>query len=171
MYQTFETDRLILRPTNIDDAPFIYELLNTPKWLQYIGDRQITSVEVAQKYIEEKMLPQLKEFGYSNYTIIRKIDQQKIGSCGLYNRDGLDGIDLGFAFLPAYEKMGFAFEAANILKEAAFIHFKLKTLLAITSKENTSSQKLLEKLGLKYSGTTTLPNDSEELLLYKIENK
>jgi len=78
-------------------------------------------------------------------------------------------IDIGFAFLPEYEKKGFAFESSNKLKEVAFSEFDIKIISAITTKDNISSQKLLEKLGLILSGTTKIPNDDEELLLYKIE--
>ena len=94
---------------------------------------------------------------------------QKIGTCGLYDREGLEGIDIGFAFLPEYEKKGFAFESSNKLVEVAFSEFGIDTISAITIKDNISSQKLLERLGLKLIGTTKIPNDDEELLLYKIE--
>ena len=117
------------------------------------------------------MTPQLERLGYGNYTLVTKDGLQKIGTCGLYDREGLEGIDIGFAFLPQYEKKGFAFEASNKLKEVAFDEFKIKAINAITNKDNISSQKLLEKLGLKLSGTTKLTNDEEELFLYKIENE
>ena len=168
-YKTFETERLILRPTSKEDAAFIFELLNTPKWLQYIGDRNIRSVKDAEVYIENRMIPQLEKLGFSNYTVIRKSDQIKVGTCGLYDREGLDGVDIGFAFLADYEKKGYAFEAANRLKEAADKDFKLKGLNAITIQENSSSQRLIEKLGLDFKGILTLPNDKEELLLYQID--
>ena len=168
-YKNFETERLILKPTSEEDAEFIFELLNTPKWIKYIGDRNIKTVENAKDYIKIKMLPQLKRLGYSNYTLIRKSDNHKIGTCGLYDRDGLEGIDIGFAFLPEYERNGYAFESANKLMNAAFNEFEITKINAITVKDNISSQKLLEKLGLKLNGTTKLPDDNEELLLYKIE--
>ena len=168
-YKIFETERLILKPTSEEDAEFIFELLNTPKWIKYIGDRNIRTVENARDYIKTKMLPQLKRLGFSNYTLIRKADNCKIGTCGLYDRDGLEGIDIGFAFFPEYEKKGYAFESANKLKNVAFNKLGLTEINAITVKDNISSQKLLEKLGMKLNGTTKLPNDNEELLLYKIE--
>jgi len=115
------------------------------------------------------MLPQLENLGYSNYTLIRKIDKVKIGTCGLYDREGLEGIDIGFAFLPEYEKKGYAFEAADKIKDIAFNEFEITMISAITAKDNFSSQKLLEKLGLELTGTTKLPNENEELLVYKIE--
>jgi len=165
----FETERLILKSTSVDDAAFIFELLNTPKWLKYIGDRNVTSVESATEYIKTKMLPQLEKLGYSNYTLIRKSDNKKIGTCGLYDRDGLEGIDIGFAFLPEFENKGYGYESANKLKNIAFDKFGIKEINAITQKDNISSQKLLEKLGLKLIGTTILPNEDIELLLYKVK--
>ena len=164
-----KTERLILRPTSEEDAEFIFELFNTPKWLKFIGDRNIKSAESAKQYIHTKIVPQFNRLGFGNYTLIRKSDRAKIGTCGLYDREGLDGIDIGFAFLPEYERKGYAFEAAEKLKTMAFEEFGIKEIKAITSKENSSSQKLLEKLGLKLIGTTMLPNDEEELLLYKIK--
>lgn len=166
----FQTDRLLLKPCEEEDASFIYELMNSPKWITFIGDRHIHSVEDAQNYILEKMKPQQERLGYSNYTIIRKSDQIKLGTCGLYDREGLEGIDIGFAFLPQYEKKGYAFEAANRLKEEAFSRFGIQKIKAITAKNNLLSQRLLEKLGLSLIGTTILPNDDEEILVYEIVN-
>ncbi|MCF6222774.1 MAG: GNAT family N-acetyltransferase [Flavobacteriaceae bacterium] len=165
--KTFKTERLILKPTDEEDASFILELLNTPKWLKYIGDRNVKTLESAKAYIVNKMLPQLKKLGYSNYTVIRKSDKTKMGTCGLYDREGLDGIDIGFAFLPKYENKGYAFESANKLKNVAFNEFEIKEINAITTKDNVASQKLLEKLGMHLFGTTNISNDNEELLLYK----
>jgi RimJ/RimL family protein N-acetyltransferase len=137
--------------------------------MQYIGDRDVKTVEDAVNYIKTRMLSQLERLGYANYTLVRKEDKQKIGTCGLFDREGLEGIDIGFAFLPAYEKKGYAFEAASRIKEAAFDEFGIKMISAITTKDNLSSQRLLEKLGLKLTGTTQLPDDDEELLVYKAE--
>ncbi|WP_297798113.1 GNAT family N-acetyltransferase [uncultured Eudoraea sp.] len=171
MFKEFETERVRLKPTSVEDAEFIYQLMNTPKFIQYIGDREIKSVVRAKDYIKTKMLPQLQRLGYSNYTVFQKSDNSKIGTCGLYDREGLDGIDIGFAFLPQYEGRGFAYEAANRLKNAAFEEFEIQEIKAITSKENSSSQRLLEKLGLEMADIIILPDDDEELLLYKIQKK
>ncbi|WBX72859.1 GNAT family N-acetyltransferase [Tenacibaculum pacificus] len=168
-YKTFETERLILKPTSQEDAKFIFELFNTEKWIEYIGDRNINTIKDAEEYIETKMVSQLKKLGYSNYTLIRKQDNSKIGTCGLYDRDGLEGIDIGFAFLPKYERKGYAYESANKLKNIAFSEFGLTSINAITREENISSQKLLEKLGMNKNGTISLPNDNEKWLFYEIK--
>lgn len=165
---SIETTRLLLIPTSVADATFFYELLNTPKWIQFIGDRKVYSVSDAEKYITERMLPQFEKLGYGNFTVILKQDGQKIGSCGLYDREGIDGVDIGFAFLPAFEQAGYAFESAQALLNTGKNTFKLPKINAITTKENIKSQQLIEKLGLTFQKEITIPNDTETLLLYQI---
>ena len=170
-YKSFETDRLIIRPTFLEDADFILELLNTESWIEYIGNRNVKSIEDAEDYIKIKMMPQLERLGYSNYTIIEKKNNIKIGTVNLYDREDLEEIDIGFALLPNYEKKGYAYEASNRIKEAAFYELGIKVLCAITSENNLSSQTLLKKLGLKKVGTKKLSKSNEELLLYRIEKQ
>lgn len=165
---TYETERLIIRPTQIEDAAFILALMNTEDWLKNIGDRGVRTLEDAENYIKEKMLPQLERLGYSNNTVIRKSDGVKMGSCGLYDREGLEGVDIGFSFLPAYYKQGYAQESALKVKELAIKEFGLTQISAITTKTNYPSQKLIEKLGLKFIKYINLPNDSEELMFYQL---
>ena len=163
----FATERLEIRPTGVEDAQFIFELMNTPKWIQYIGDRQIRTVKDAENYIKNNMIPQLERLGYSNYTVIRKTDNVKIGTCGLYDREGLEGIDLGFAFLPENEGKGYALEASQALVDTAKKQFEIGYLSAITVPDNRASQKLLEKLGFEFFETKQLKGS--ELFVYKIK--
>lgn len=165
-FKSFETERLYIRPTNEEDALFLLGLMNTPKWLQFIGDRNIKTLDHASMYIKNKIIPQLHRLGYSNYTIIRKGDNTKLGTCGLYDRNGLEGIDIGFALLPEHEGNGYALEATYRLQQAAFEEFGLNHLSAITAKDNTASQGLLVKLKFKLTGTVVLPEDTETLLLF-----
>lgn len=165
---SFETERLVLRPTSIEDAQFIFELMNSPKWLAYIGDRGVNSKEDAEEYIKARMLPQFERLGYGNYTVTRKEDDHQLGTCGLYDREGLEGVDIGFAFLPGFENQGYGYESASLLRDAAFSKFGLKKLNAITVMENFASQKLLEKLGLEFVELIKLEGDDEKLMFYQM---
>lgn len=168
--RNIETSRLILKPTTTDDAEFIFALVNSPKWLKYIGDRNVKTIADALVYIKEKIRPQQIELGYSNYTVIRKSDRAKIGSCGLYKREELSYIDIGFAFLPEYEKLGYGFESAQKILNAAFNTFHLKKVCAITTLENLESQQLLVKIGMKYIREIISPNTNEKLMYYEQKN-
>ena len=168
----YKTERLILQPTTVEDAAFFLKLLNTPKWLKNIGDRNVHTIEDAENYIRDRVYPMFLKNGYGNYTVIRKSDQMKIGSCGLYNRPGVEGVDIGFAFLPEFEHNGYGYESAHFLMNLGFREFNLSSISAITSKENTASQNLLKKLGLSFVKMIRLPNDKEELMLFnRSQNK
>lgn len=167
---TLETERLILQPVKMEDAEFILELYNSPNFIKFIGDRNLRTVEDAENYIKEKFLPHVEKHGFGSYVIVRKSDTKKIGNVGIYVRDGLDAPDIGFSFLPEFERKGYGFEASKKLMEIAFSEFGLKKISAITTKENIASQKLIEKLGLKYIKIVRLPDDPEDLLYYETEN-
>ncbi len=115
------------------------------------------------------MLAQLYLMGYSSYTLINKSNGDKIGICGLYNRAGVDGIDIGFSILPHFERLGYAYESSSRLIKGAFEELEVEEIKAITNQDNISSKNLLKKLGFKLIGKTILPDEKEELLLFEIK--
>lgn len=168
--KTLETERLIIIPTSLNDTAFIFELFNTPKWIEFIGDRGFYTIKDAEEYIKTKIVQQIKRLGYGNYSIIRKSDKKKIGTCGLYDRDVIDGIDIGFALLPNFEKIGYAFESMNKLKEVAFNEIKINEIKGLALTKNKASQKLLQKIGLVFKDYITLPHRKEKIMLFKLTN-
>lgn len=168
-FKSFISKRLIIRPTFEQDAKLIFQLMNTPKFIKYVADRNINSINDASNYIKVKMLPQLHLMGYSNYTLIKKSNGDEIGICGLYNRDGIYGIDIGFGILPHFERLGYAYESSSRLIKGAFEELELEEIKAIVNQDNIPSQKLIKKLGFKFTGKTVLPNENDELLLFEIK--
>lgn len=164
-----ETKRLLLKPTGIEDAPFILSLLNTPSWIENIGDRNVHSITAASKYIQEKMLPNYEKHGYGNYIVIRKIDKVKMGTSGIYARPNVEDVDIGFAMLPDYMGKGYSYEAASKLMELAKAEFGLKKITALTTRNNIASQNLIKKLGMKYLKDIRLENDPEVLMQFGME--
>lgn len=164
--QTFQTERLLITPTSMDDAPLILALLNTPKWLENIGDRNVHNLEDAKNYIASKIRPQYDRLGYGNFTLSLLSDGTQIGTCGLYDREGLNGVDIGFALLPAFEGKGYGYESASKIQELGYEVFKVNEINAITIESNIASQNLIKKLGLKFIKMVNLPNDSTDLMFF-----
>lgn len=162
------TERLTLAPTAIADAAFHLDVMNQPKWIANIGDRNVHTVSEAEEYIRVKMHTQYERLGFGNYTIFRKSDGQRIGFVGIYDRKGLEGYDFGFALHPSFEKQGYAYEACKRLLTEAKSNFGIAELSAITIPSNTESQRLLEKLGFRFNKTMTIAGDDEELMLYEV---
>lgn len=164
------TERLILREFTLNDAPFVYELMNSEGWLKYIGDRTIRTIEDAKLYIEKHYLPSYTTNGYGAYIVSLKSSGELIGSCGLYKRDTLDYPDIGFAFLKKFWHMGYAYEAATAIKKIAMEELGFKTILGITMPDNKSSISLLNKIGFQKMDTIKLGEDDEELHLFRYNN-
>lgn len=166
---SYETERLLLRPMSSEDAEFILDLYNRPKFIQFIGDRNLKTVTDAEDYIKKRFLPQLERLGYGNYLMVTKEGHHKIGGVGIFEREGLEVVDIGFSLLDEFEGKGYAYEAASKIKSVGMNNYGLKKISAITTKDNFSSQKLIEKLGLRFQRWVTIPNDPEELMYYETE--
>ena len=162
-----ETERLKLLKLSVDDSKFIFELLNDPDWIKYIGDRNIKNENDAEKYITDKIITSYEKFGFGLYLVKEKQSNVSIGLCGLIKRDYLEEADLGFAFLPQYRKNGYAYESAFAVIKYAKETFGINTLLAITSLDNISSINLLKKLGFIFVKIFKMPGDNEELKLFR----
>ena len=166
---TIETARLLLRKIEVADAPFFYELFNSPLWLRYIGDRNLKTVAATEKQIREKYLPSYEQNGFGAFLVSEKKSGLPIGSCGIYKRENLAHPDLGFAFLGKYVGIGYGYEASVAVLEDFNNRFDFLRLAAFTVKENTASIALLHKLGFHLTGNYTFPGDSESLLLFSFD--
>ena len=162
-----ETDRLIIDKLTLKDAPFMLELLNTPNWHKYIGDRNVKSVKEAETYLTNGILKSYKDSGFGFYKLLLKEENNKIiGTAGLVKREQLDHVDIGFAMLPEYERKGFGYEASVTIMDLAKNQFNLKKIVAITQENNLNSITLLKKLGMVYEKTVKPFDNDEELLLF-----
>jgi len=147
MQTNYKTARLFLRTMNADDAAFIFELVNTPGWIKFIGDRNIKNSLDAGNYIQKI----ISNPAISYRVVTLQEDETDIGVVTFIKRDYLDHHDIGFAFLPAYNKQGYAFEATNEVLNDLLKTTEHTTILATTIPENSSSIQLLKKLGFSFS--------------------
>ena len=159
-----ETSRLILRKFTIDDAPFMLRLLNQPTWIQYIGDRNVRTLEEAQQYLINGSIKSYKEHGFGFYSVLHKETEAPIGTCGFTKRPFLEHPDFGFAFLPEYTGQGYAFEVTAAAMDYAEQMLKLNRVEAITTPDNKRSIHLLVKIGFRFEKPILV--DHEELFLF-----
>ena len=160
----FETERLQLRTFTLRDAPFIYQLVNDPEWLRYIGDRHVRTKADAEQYLRNGALKSYMLNGFGPGAVILKETGEPLGMCGLFKRPYLEQLDLGFAFLPAYRGQGYAFEITSANLEYARKELGIERIMAFTARENEASLRLLKKLGFKDAGEFVLEGESLYLL-------
>jgi len=168
MKRILETDRLVLRQFELTDTKFIVELVNSPGWIEFIGDRNIRTEEAAINYLQNGPIKSYRDNGLGLGMVELK-DGTPIGMCGILRRDTLENPDIGFSFLPEFMGMGYAFEIASATLNYAMNRLNLKTILAITVPTNIRSIQLLEKIGLRFIKTIYTPVDNEELMLFSTQ--
>jgi len=164
-----KTERLQLRPFVLSDAAFVIQLLNSEGWLNYIGDRNVHNTAQAEQYLLNGPMLSYEVNGYGLWLVEKQEDNLPIGMCGIINRDTLEYPDIGFAFLPEFNGLGYAFEAATATLHYAVDTLGLKEIAAITLAQNEKSVKLLTKLGMEHKGPVYFPDSTEELQLFSIK--
>lgn len=157
------SNRLELKPLTGDDYSFIFELVNTPRWLQFIGDRNIRTKDDAKAYILKiNENPQIKY-----WKVALQSKRKTIGIITLVKREYLEYFDIGFAFLPDFEGKGYAAEATRTIMYSVPEISQDDKILAITTEENHRSVKLLEKLKFCFDGK--IETDGKMLLQYSLD--
>jgi ribosomal-protein-alanine N-acetyltransferase len=160
------TTNLALRQFTTDDASFIFQLLNTPGWKKFIGDRFINTLDDATNYILTGPIASYAKNGYGGWMVTLKETGEPIGMCGLFKRDYLAGPDLGFAFLPQFEGKGFGYESSMAAIQHIKHNYALDGLYATTALHNIRSQRLLARCGFTDKGTVTLPGYTDDSALF-----
>ncbi|MGX1929425.1 GNAT family N-acetyltransferase [Flagellimonas sp. 2504JD4-2] len=161
-----ETERLLIVEAELEDSKFFKKLMNSPNWLEFIGDRGIKTRKHAEGYIKSSLISSYTENGFGLFKMCLKESLKPIGICGFIKRDYLDHPDIGFAILPKFEGKGFTYEACMALLQYGKETLNLHPIFAITTAENIKSQRLLTKIGLSNSGTIKPKKDKEEYLLF-----
>lgn len=163
-----KTDRLCIEPFTEGDAAFIVALLNDPDWLRFIGDKNVRTLDDAVRYLRSGPLAMYEARGYGLCRVVQRASRAPLGMCGLLKRDGLDDVELGFAFLPAGRGQGHGREAAAAVVSYGFDTLALSRIVAITRPDNSASASLLKAIGMRVEGRLRLPPDGREVQLFAL---
>ncbi len=171
MKEICQTPRLIVRQFTLDDAQFIVRLLNEKSFIENIADKQVRNTADAKNYLITGPMACYKDYGYGLHAVLLKNGDTSnqeimIGMCGLLKRPELEHPDLGYAFLPEFCGKGYAQEAAAAVLENELPTHSLKTILAVTSLTNQSSQSLLKKVNFSFIGTTKIYGEQANIYEY-----
>jgi ribosomal-protein-alanine N-acetyltransferase len=159
---TLETERLIIRELTIDDLESINDVLNRSfGWETQISERQRWLQWTVLGY---EMFAMLEQPHYGERAVVFRGTGKIIGAVGIvpyldtfnkvtaFNRNSdasaTAEVGLFWAIDPAYQRKGFAPEAARAVMEYLFTHEGLGRIIATTGYKNIPSQKVMEKLGM-----------------------
>lgn len=152
-----KSERLTLREVELEDAPFVLELLNTTGFIANIGDRGVRTEAEARDYIAEHVLGSYRIHGFGMWLVVEASTGVAMGLAGLVKRDGLEIPDVGYAFVPRAWGQGYAQEAAAAVLKHAQDVMSIPKLAAITAPGNHASMAVLRKIGFVNRGMIQLP--------------
>lgn len=156
-----------MRHAAITDVEFILQLLNTPAFIENIGDRGVREVSHAETYLIDGPISSYQQNGYGLYVVELKESGEPIGLCGLVKRPQFDHPDLGYAFFPAHWGKGYASESSlSVITHSQLMG--ISPILGIVSPDNESSIAVLKKVGMAYDSRLNWDEDGSEVLLYRL---
>ena len=165
MSMILETERLILREFVDRDAPFIHALLTDADFRTNIGHRGVDTLEDAERAVEARFRVAYAQHGFGMWAVEGKAEGRTLGMAGLVRRDGLEHVDVGYAFLPDARGRGYAREAARGVLDWAQAR-GIAPVVAIVNADNFGSVRVLEALGLVAQRAMRLPGADRDVMLY-----
>ena len=143
------TDRLILRPLDMDDADTLFQLRTNADVNRYLIRPVPKSIEEVYVYIEK--IQGLLANNISFYWVLcLKTDNKLIGTICLWNfSEEKDVADIGYELMPEFQGKGLMQEAAEKVIDYGFDIAGLKIMLGLTHPGNERSAALLKRNGFK----------------------
>lgn len=88
-------------------------------------------LEEAENYLLNGNIRSYQEYGFGFYVVVIKETQESIGICGIVKREGLEDVDIGFAFFQQFMGKGYGYEPTySVLNFAQFQEYlSFKNLL------------------------------------------
>ena len=168
-----ETERLLLRPLTLKDAPAIYELRSDPDIARLTGRVPAKHIDEAVAFIN-KIKNLIADNASIYWAISYKENDDLIGTACFWNFDfDSSSIEIGYELLPKHQHKGIMNEAIKALIKFAFEKIMAKTITAFPSGNNPASVRVLEKVGFQLTSGSYDNNHQqvEELLTYTLSNE
>jgi len=148
MIATLQTERLILRPISLDDAPQVQAIF--PQWeiVRYLTDQVPWPYppDGALSFYRDIAIPAMERGDAWHWTVRLKTDPGRIiGSVGLVRGE----TNRGFWLDPAFQRRGLMLEASDCVTDFWFNVLEMPVLRVPKAADNTGSRRISEKQGMR----------------------
>lgn len=148
------TERLLLRPPQLDDLPRWTEMMADPDAARYIGGVQPPSM-VWRGLMA--MAGAWSLTGVSMFSVIERGTGRWLGRIGPWQPTDWPGPEVGWSLHPDAWGQGFAIEAARACMDYAFDVLGWEHVIHTIDPANVPSQRLAQRLGSTLHGPGRLP--------------
>lgn len=148
-----ETKRLIMRKLCKDDVEDMFEYTSNQDVTKYLSWEAHTEISQARHYIESVISEYDSLYSYT-WAIELKEIKKFIGIVRIFdvsysNKRG----ELSYILNPNFQGKGFIMEAITSVIDLCFNKVELNRIQARCTTDNFSSERVMQKLGMKYEGT------------------
>ena len=149
-----ETERLILRELTLADVDGMFELDADPEVVKHLAQKPFTSKEQSKEVINS-VLQQYAENNIGRWAVVEKTTNEFVGWSGLKlitepTNGHVNYYDIGYRLIRRFWGKGYATESAKAAIRYGFDVLNTDTIYGMCHVNNAGSEKVLEKLGLKY---------------------
>jgi len=144
------TERLILRPLTLEDAPVAFERwASDPEVAKYMRYYAHKSVETTREWLKSVVANEYSDTDY-DWGFVLKETGELIGSGGLYYDDEDGMFEIGYNFAHDQWRKGLATEAAKAMVDFAFTTLHQTQLRGRHNVLNPASGAVMKKCGFVY---------------------
>ena len=147
--QTLETERLLLRKSDINDA-----------------DEYDDNTEGQRTFFREQVINEYNKLNFYFWTIVEKANNKAVGYMRTVNDDEkMCSCEMAYEIKAKYRNNGYSSEALKRLLEFLLVEVEYNRISAGHLADNPASGRVMEKAGMKYEGTRRQDNRNSEGVL------
>lgn len=165
-----ETERLLLRPWSPADIEPLATVFANPDVWRYPFERGFSRGE-SERFLD-RQLDHWETHGFGSWAAEVKTDRTLIGYIGLsiptWLPEVLPAVEVGWRLSPAYWGRGLATEGGRVSLRHGFEALELDRIISIFTPDNAASGRVMQKLGMHASLTTTDPDRGIPLVVREI---
>jgi [ribosomal protein S5]-alanine N-acetyltransferase len=161
---SFSTARLVAERLEARHWDAIREMDSDAAYMALLGG---VRDEAATRAYVDRNLKHWDDYGFGLWILRSAEDDRVAGRCVIRHLDveGTDEVELGYGLHTEYWGQGLATEIAKELLRLGTTVLSLATMVAITTRANVGSQRVLEKTGLVYE--REVQHQGEPVMLYR----
>ena len=154
-----ETERLILRYIEPNDAYDMFEYASIPEVCEYLLWSPHINVAATSGYIEFLQKRYVKGL-FGDWAVVLKEENKMIGTCGFANIDSnMNQCEIGYVLSPKYRRKGYMTEAVEAVLQLSFEKLGMLNAKLRIIEQNQDSIRLAKRVGFKLD--TIIENEME----------
>lgn len=161
MNWSLETDRLLLRPLVASDYDAMYRVWSDPDVMRYIYPGGWPHDEAVSRRAVETLSGQFETLGFGQWAVCRRSDGELVGYCGFKPGAEEGTAEMLYGFVRAVWGQGYASEAVRAALTFGFRRAGFRLVYASTAVDNTASQRVLQRAGMRFDGEKIIDGAQE----------